>query len=50
MAAGARTVVLAGHPGTQEPSYRAAGVDMFIFIKSNVLETLTTLLRQEGAL
>ncbi|MGD0104252.1 MAG: methylmalonyl-CoA mutase family protein [Rhodopila sp.] len=49
-AAGARTVVLAGHPGTQEPSYRAAGVDMFIFIKSNVLETLTTLLRQEGAL
>jgi len=49
-AAGAKTVVLAGHPGTQEMAYRAAGVDLFIFIRSNVLETLTTLLRQEGAL
>jgi methylmalonyl-CoA mutase len=49
-AAGARTVVLAGHPGAEEANYRAAGVDTFIFLRSNVLETLTTLLRQEGAL
>nr|WP_294503393.1 methylmalonyl-CoA mutase family protein [uncultured Rhodopila sp.] len=49
-AAGARTVVLAGHPGAEEANYRAAGVDTFIFVRSNVLETLTTLLRQEGAL
>ena len=49
-AAGARNVVLAGHPGAEEANYRAAGVDTFIFVRSNVLETLTALLRQEGAL
>jgi len=49
-AAGARSIVLAGHPGAEEANYRAAGVDTFIFLRSNVLETLTTLLRQEGAL
>jgi methylmalonyl-CoA mutase len=49
-AAGARTVVLAGHPGAEETNYRAAGVDTFIFLKSNVLEILTKLLQQEGAL
>ena len=49
-AAGARSIVLAGHPGAEEANYRAAGVDTFIFLRSNVLETLTTLLRQEGAM
>ena len=49
-AAGARTVVLAGKPGEEEAAYRAAGVDTFIFVKSNVLAILTSLLREEGAL
>jgi methylmalonyl-CoA mutase len=49
-AAGARTVVLAGNPGAEEAAYRAAGVDRFIFVRSNVLVTLTELLREEGAL
>lgn len=49
-AAGARTVVLAGNPGDQESTYRAAGVDRFIFIKCNVLETLRSLLEEEGVL
>lgn len=49
-AAGARTVVLAGHPGANEAKYRAAGVDRFIFIKCDVLDTLRALLREEGVL
>jgi methylmalonyl-CoA mutase len=49
-AAGARTVILAGHPGAEEAAYRAAGVDSFIFLKADVLATLTSLLRDEGAL
>lgn len=49
-AAGARTVVLAGHPGAREAGYRAAGVDRFIFIKCEVLDTLRALLREEGVL
>jgi methylmalonyl-CoA mutase len=49
-AAGARTVVLAGHPGADEARYRAAGVDRFIFMKCDVLDTLRALLREEGAL
>jgi methylmalonyl-CoA mutase len=48
--AGARTVILAGNPGANEAAYRAAGVDRFIFIKCDVLETLSSLLRDEGAL
>jgi methylmalonyl-CoA mutase len=48
--AGARTVILAGNPGAQEAAYRAAGVDHFIFVKCNVLDTLSSLLREEGAL
>jgi methylmalonyl-CoA mutase len=48
--AGARTVILAGNPGANEATYRAAGVDRFIFIKCDVLETLSSLLRDEGAL
>ena len=32
-AAGARTVILAGSPGKNEPAWREAGVDRFIFVK-----------------
>lgn len=49
-AAGARTVVLAGHPGEHEAAYRDAGVDRFIYIKCNVLQTLRELLTDEGVL
>ena len=48
-AAGARTVILAGHPGESEAAYSAAGVDRFIYIRCNVLETLNSLLRAEDA-
>ena len=49
-ASGARTVVLAGNPGEKEASYRAAGIDRFIFVRCNVLGTLQELLREEGVL
>jgi methylmalonyl-CoA mutase len=49
-AAGARTVLLAGHPGPHEATYRAAGVDRFIFAKCDVLDVLRSLLRAEGVL
>ena len=49
-AAGAKAVVLAGNPGSNEARYRAAGVNQFIFIKCNVLEILRSLLHQEGVL
>jgi methylmalonyl-CoA mutase len=48
--AGATTVILAGRPGESEQTYRDAGVDRFIFIGCNVLDTLTALLDQEGVL
>jgi methylmalonyl-CoA mutase len=48
--AGARTVILAGNPGANEATYRAAGVDRFIFIRCDVLGTLRELLREEGVL
>jgi methylmalonyl-CoA mutase len=48
--AGARRVVLAGNPGTNEVAWRDAGVDRFIFIKCDVLEVLRELLREEGVL
>ncbi len=48
--AGARTVILAGNPGASEATYRAAGVDRFIFLKCDVLDILSSLLRDEGAL
>ncbi len=47
-AAGARSVVLAGHPGDNEQAWRAAGVDRFIFMKCDVLATLRELLAEEG--
>ena len=48
-AAGAVTVVLAGDPGQSEATYRAAGVDRFIYVRCDVLETLWSLLRAEEA-
>jgi len=48
--AGARSVILAGNPGSSEATYRAAGVDRFIFLKCDAIETLASLLRDEGAL
>ncbi len=48
--AGARSIVLAGHPGENEATWQAAGVDRFIFVKCDVLETLRDLLREEGVL
>jgi methylmalonyl-CoA mutase len=49
-AAGAGTVVLAGNPGANEPAWRGAGVDRFIFIKCDVLAILREMLRNEGVL
>ncbi|MBY0311234.1 MAG: acyl-CoA mutase large subunit family protein [Phycisphaerales bacterium] len=50
-AAGARTIVLAGIPGTaeRESAYRSAGIDRFIFVKCDVVRTLSELLSEEGA-
>ncbi len=48
--AGARSVVLAGNPGTNEAEWRSAGVDRFIYMKCNVLETLRDVLREEGVI
>jgi methylmalonyl-CoA mutase len=48
--AGAAVVVLAGHPGDNESDWKTAGVDRFIFVKCNVLETLGELLRELGVL
>lgn len=49
-AAGARTVILAGHPGANESRYRTAGVNRFIFIRCDVIDTLRSLLQEEGVL
>ncbi len=48
--AGVSTLLLAGRAGEQEKAYRDAGVDDFIFIGCNVIDTLKTLLRAQGAL
>ncbi len=48
--AGASSIVLAGHPGDNEQAWREAGVDRFIYVKCNVLETLREVLRQCGVL
>jgi methylmalonyl-CoA mutase len=42
------TIVLAGYPQEHIEALRAAGVDEFIHIRSNVLETLRTLLAKKG--
>ncbi|TVP81430.1 MAG: methylmalonyl-CoA mutase [Puniceicoccaceae bacterium] len=43
-------VILAGFPGEQEPAYRAAGMDDYIFIKSDNYETNHRYLSGLGAL
>lgn len=48
--AGARTVILAGAPGENASTWQDAGVDRFIFMKCDVLETLRELLQEEGVL
>jgi len=44
------SMLRAGAPGESEAAYREAGVDRFIFIRCDVLETLRDLLREEGVL
>lgn len=48
--AGARSVVLAGHPADNEAAWRKAGVDRFIFVKCDVVQTLREMLREEGVI
>lgn len=48
--AGAKTVILAGHPGENEQAWTAAGVDEFIYIKCDVLGTLRKLLKNKEVL
>ncbi|MEM1210165.1 MAG: methylmalonyl-CoA mutase family protein [Planctomycetota bacterium] len=49
-AAGCDQLVLAGAPGDHETAYRDAGVDRFIFMKCDVLHTLTDMLEHAGVL
>lgn len=42
------TIVLAGYPQDHIDAFRAAGIDEFIHIRSNVLDTLRTLLGSKG--
>lgn len=44
------TVLLAGHPGDHETAFRQAGLDDFVFVKSNNLETNRKYLTLVGAL
>jgi len=48
--AGAKTLFLAGRPGDKEADYKAAGVDGFIGVGSNVLETLKSTLSDLGVM
>ncbi len=48
--AGATSLVLAGNPGDNEQPWREAGVDRFIYVKCNVLETLRELLHECGVI
>ncbi len=41
-------VILAGFPGDNEATYRANGVDDFIYMGSNIFNTLETLLKKAG--
>ena len=43
-------LVLAGHPADHEADYRAAGIDRFIFMKCDVLGTLTDMLSHVGVI
>lgn len=49
-AAGARTVILAGHPGENKEAWEQAGIDQFIYIGCDVLGTLQTLLKEYGVI
>lgn len=49
-AAGARSIVLAGNPGDNESAWRSAGVDRFIFLKCDVLQTLRDVMQELGVL
>ncbi|MDR2429941.1 MAG: acyl-CoA mutase large subunit family protein [Puniceicoccales bacterium] len=44
------TLILAGNPGDNEPSYKSAGLDTFIFVKSDNYETNRQFLQKLGAL
>ncbi|GMV25645.1 MAG: methylmalonyl-CoA mutase [Phycisphaerae bacterium] len=46
--AGARRIILAGNPGAREPSLRKAGVDLFVYIKCDMVSLLGSLLAEEG--
>lgn len=46
---GARAVVLAGNPGPREAAYRAAGVTDFVFVGTNAVDLLRSLLERLGA-
>jgi methylmalonyl-CoA mutase len=46
--AGAKAVILAGSPGEREAAYRAAGVSDFIYMGSNLVTTLSSLLTRAG--
>lgn len=48
--AGAKVVVVAGRPGEHEASWRDAGVDRFVFLGCDVVETLRELLVEAGVL
>lgn len=43
-------LILAGHPGDHEAAYREAGLDDFIFVKTDNYRFLADLLKQQGVL
>ncbi len=45
-----KSIVLAGAPGENEADYRAAGVDEFVHVKTNVLQCLTQMQQLLGIL
>ncbi|WP_405016505.1 methylmalonyl-CoA mutase subunit beta [Kitasatospora sp. NBC_00070] len=47
-AAGARQVLLAGRPGDRREAYQVAGVDEFVFVGSDVVAVLSSVLDQIG--
>ncbi len=46
---GAKALLLAGNPGENEARYRAAGINDFIYMGMNVVESLRSLLERAGA-
>ncbi len=46
---GAKVIALAGQPGSQEASLRAAGVTDFVFATANVVQSLRSMLERVGA-